>query len=121
MDSLNNLEITVLEQIADQYPDARMELRDLFRSCGVSKRENTGAGFFTTLVMQAEGHPPLRLRSPLGDVFVAIDGLRYGIGCLVFLKHGYPCLLEGYALAAEGTSNIDFGTVDFTVRLEPPT
>ncbi|HLY46646.1 MAG TPA: hypothetical protein VKQ73_13780, partial [Stellaceae bacterium] len=104
-----------LRQIAGQYPEAEPALLDLFGSCGVAKRENTGHGFFTDLMPDRTKHSPLSLRSPLGDAFANVEGMVYPLGLLVFLKEGYPVLLEGYAAGGDDTFPIDFSKVTFTV------
>ncbi len=63
---------------------------------------------------------PSGVRSPLGDAWIRVKGMKFGICCLVFLTEGYPTLLEGYSLGAEDTSIIDFGSVAFSVRDGPP-
>jgi hypothetical protein len=115
MQRLNDLELAALRQIARQYPDAEHALLDLFVSCGVTKRENTGHGFFTDLMAGHTTNKPLNLRSPLGDVYANVEGMIYPLGLLVFLKAGYPVLLEGYAAGGDDTSQIDFSNVNFTV------
>jgi hypothetical protein len=71
--------------------------------------------------LQGENHSALSLHSPLGDAWVKVEGLRYGICCLLFLSDGYPTLLEGYSVAGEDTSQINFNLVKFALRREPPT
>jgi hypothetical protein len=88
MTGLNDLEITALQSIASNYPDFEPEIGHIFQSCVVTKRENTGGGFFTSLAPQTQAFAPIRLRSPLGDAWISIKGLRYGICCLVFLTEG---------------------------------
>jgi hypothetical protein len=87
----------------------------------VTQRENTGGGFFTSLALQGENHSPVSLRSPLGDAWVKVEGLRYGICCLLLLTNGYPTLLEGYSVGGEDTSQINFNLVKFVLRRGPPT
>jgi hypothetical protein len=121
MATLNDVETAALHAIAANYPDFEPQIASMFESCVVTKRENTGGGFFTTLALQTQVFSPIGLRSPLGDGWLSIKGLRFGICCLVFLTEGFPTLLEGYAVGPEDTSEIDFGTVAFKVRDAPPT
>lgn len=120
MDPLTDLETAVLRQIAKQYPNAGPELEEVLRSCLVSSRRNTGNGFFIHLAPDRERYPPLRLPSPLGEAWISVKGMERGLGCMVFLKEGYPTLLEGYALAGGDTSQIDFGSACFTIHDTPP-
>lgn len=121
MTSLSDLEIAALRCIATCYPDLEPEIGAAFRSCIATKRQNTGGGFFTDLAVQSRICLPDGLRSPLGDAWISIKGMRFGICCLVFLTDGYPTLLEGYSVGGEDTSKIDFGSCAFEMRDAPPT
>jgi len=121
MTSLNEMETAALRIIAGNYPEFEAEISRVFESCVVTKRENTGGGFFTTLALGSQAVTPIGLRSPMGDAWFSIKGMRYGICCLVFLTDGYPTLLEGYAVGSDNTSAIDFVTVAFKTRSGPPT
>lgn len=82
----------------------------------VLTRENTGGGFFTTLAV------PLPSRGEslhLGDVWVAVKGLDYGLGIILHLYDERLPLLEGYAVAPEDTSPINFEDVRFAIVGEP--
>jgi hypothetical protein len=116
---LYDIEAAALREIAVQHPEVEVQLTGLFASCIATKRENTGLGFFTTLSPDAEKYLPINMRSPIGDAWVSIEGINYGMCCIVFLSDGYPSLLEGFTLAGEDTSQIDFGDVQFTVGSFP--
>jgi hypothetical protein len=118
---LHDLETAALRAIAHDCIDVAPQLLDLFKSCTVTHSEKTGSGFFTALTLDTAAFSPVSLRSPIGDAWLDIDGMQVGICCLVFFTEGYPTLLEGYAVAGEDTSEIDFGSVRFRVRSEPPT
>jgi hypothetical protein len=118
---LNGLEETALRAIASEYVEVEPQLLAILRSCTVTGYENTGSGFFANLELDRDRFKPINLHSPLSEAFLRIDGMEYGIGCLIFLTDGYPALLEGYSLAGEDTSAIDFGAVGFSVRSGPPT
>ena len=120
MTRLNQLEVAAVRSIASNYPGFESGLVRILEACVVTKRENTGGGFFTTLASQTAEFSPIGLHSPLGDAWISIKGMRFGICCLVFLTEGYPTLLEGYAVGAEDTSRFDFGAVAFRVRSGPP-
>src|SRR5665213_3482708 len=106
MDNLNALELAALQRIAENHRDVAPALLSTFRSCAVTRRENTGHGFFTDLTLGTQTLPPIALQSPLGDASISVDGMQYGIGCLVFLKNGHPNFLEGFSYADEDTSKI---------------
>jgi hypothetical protein len=86
------------------------------------KKREHGVGFFTGLAADSDKFPPIGLRSPLGhNVWISVEGLQHGIGFLVWLTDGYPTQLEGFTVADDDTSKIDFGAVHFTVRDAQPT
>jgi hypothetical protein len=67
MTRLNDLEAAAICSIASNYPGVEPELVRILESCLVTKRENTGQGFFTTLTSQPAAFAPIGLRSPLGE------------------------------------------------------
>ena len=119
--SLYELEIAALRAIASDYAEIEPQLLELFESCAVTNYENTGGGFFTALISNTVAFMPCKLRSPIGDAWFDIEGMKIGICCLIFFTDGYPTLLEGYSVAGERTSKIDFGSVKFKLRSEPLT
>jgi hypothetical protein len=121
MTAFNRLEVAALQSIAAVYPASEFQLARLFEACAAIKRTNTVRGFLTELILQRRAFAPIKFRSPLGEAWISVKGLRFGICCLVFLTEGYPTLLEGYAVGAEDTSTIDFNSVAFGVRSAPPT
>ena len=121
MTNLSELEWAALQCVAANYPDLEPDVGAVFRSCTAAKRQNTGGGFFTDLVTTSSICLPSELRSPMGDAWLSIKVMRFGICCLVFLTSGRPTLLEGYSVGGEDTSGIDFGSVVFKVRDAPPT
>lgn len=83
----------------------------------VLTRENTGGGFFTTLAVPM---PPRFQSLHLGEyVWVAVEGLDYGLGIILHLYEERLALLEGYAVGPEDTSPINFENVRFAVLSEP--
>jgi hypothetical protein len=110
---LNKLEQAALEVIAANYPDVADKLKYAFDHCQVSKRENTGGGFFTYL--ESEILLPPSLYSPLGDARFNIDGMICPLECLLFHKNGRIAFLEGYAMGGDNTANIDFSSTKFSL------
>lgn len=119
--NFNALESAALNRIADDYPEHKTDLITAFSSCSVVKRENTGKGFFTDLEIKGQIEMPDGIRTPLGDAWLSIDGMKVGICCLLHLKKGIPTILEGYSPAGEDTSGIDFNKIGFKVESGPPT
>ena len=119
MEPLTALERAALDALVDEVAgDHKGALRKALARASVVSRENTGAGFFSDLrvdtseVMYGNRH--------LGEtVWIAVDGLDYGLGMILHIKDGCTALLEGYAVGPEDTSQITFATVRFAVVAEP--
>ena len=106
---LSSLEQAVLEAIALKVPEVADALAGQQGKVRAIARENTGAGFYTTLDVS---HSPIKgVASPLGDVGATVVGLEHGMGFLLWLQEGRIHLLEGYSY--ESTSGIDFEQVAF--------
>lgn len=64
-----------------------------------------------------EASPKLNLAArTTGNVVAEIEGLKYGMIFVLFLENGFVQFLEG-ASYDEPTTDIDFGQVNFTVRI----
>jgi hypothetical protein len=87
MTDLSGLERAVLRAIAAQVPKQAAAFEDQMSRASVIAHENTGAGFFTTLDV-ASNQLLEGLASPVGDVAAAVQGLKYGMGFLLWLKNG---------------------------------
>lgn len=108
MEILSSLEQAVLDAIALQVPEVADALAG--QQVQVTARQNTGAGFYTTLDVSHRS-PIEGVASPVGDVGATIAGLQHGVGFLLWLRNGHIHKLEGYAY--EDTSGIDFEQVAF--------
>lgn len=72
-------------------------LRQQLKDIGVSRREMTGVGFFTELVIpppvpRIPGRPTFKL----GDVNGTATNVDHGFGFLLYVKDGALSALEGY-------------------------
>jgi hypothetical protein len=112
MDDLSRLERAALCAIAARASGSAAALARQIAGARVVARENTGAGFFTTLSVDADERLA-DLRSPVGDVGAMVDGLNYGMSFLLWVKDGQIHRLEGYANAGEDTSGLDFARIEF--------
>jgi hypothetical protein len=83
------LEAAVFQCIADN-PDQQTAILDAPKSASIMKRENIAGGFFAALKPDPGSLVFFDLPSPIGDAWVAIEGLQYGAGCMIFLKEGSP-------------------------------
>ena len=111
MDKLSNLERAELDAIALQMPERTDGLMLQLREARVTGRENTGAGFYTTLDVPPSAGT-VEVKSPIGNVGTALVGLKHGIGLMLWLTDGRMHKLEGYSFG-ESTSDINFEQVDF--------
>jgi hypothetical protein len=111
MEVLSSLEQAVLDAIALQVPEVADALASQQGKVRVTARENTGAGFYTTLDVSHRS-PIKGIASPLGDVGAAVVGLEHGMGFLLWLRDGHIHKLEGFSYG-ESTSGIDFERVAF--------
>lgn len=105
------LELAALDAIALQVPEVANALAGQREKIRVEARENTGAGFYTTLDVSRRS-PITGVASPLGDVGVTIVGLEHGMGFLLWVRDGHIHKLEGFSYG-ESTSGIDFERVAF--------
>ena len=111
MEVLSSLERAVLDVIALQVPEVAATLAGQQGKVRVTARENTGAGFYTTLYVSH--HSAIQgVASPLGDVGATVVGLEHGMGFLLWFRDGRVHHLEGYSYG-ESTSGIDFARVAF--------
>ena len=95
MIDLTNFEYAVLTKLLDGKHRFLALLRDQLASCRVSRREFTGAGFYTHLHVDnslALGDIQLRF----GDVVAEINEMPHGAGFVLYIKNGRLSLLEGY-------------------------
>ena len=119
MPALTSLEAAAIRAIMDEASEWSDTLARQLQLVQVLSRENTGGGFFTDLRVP-EDAPGIHGPSYFGqNVHAAIRGLSHGIGLILFLRDGRMDLLEGYAVAGEDTSPIDFEHVDFRITDEP--
>jgi hypothetical protein len=71
-------------------------LRAQLDVCRIKRRELTGVGFFTDMVVpqslaiEGVGH------MTLGDALAEIDGLDHGVGFVLFIRDGMLDTLEGF-------------------------
>lgn len=116
MSTFNRLEAAALAAMAAGVPDHEVALLALFRRAAVTKRENTGAGFFTYFTVDRAMAAPLPLTVNDTGAVAEIAGLESPLLLSLFWKDGYPFMLEGATCGhdtSSDTSAIDFGIVSF--------
>ncbi|SRR6266481_675917 len=109
-----SLERAVLDAICEMYSSDREALEAQLLTATLISRENTGAGFYTRF--QVERSPSVavsgeRLRA---GPETKIDGLKHGMGFILWLKEGYADCLEGYSYA-ERTTGIVLEAAGFEI------
>lgn len=115
MRSLWPIERKVLELTAAEYPASGEILHWQIEGAQVVSFENSGAGFFSNLVVSAEA-PLLAETSPLTGVHGDVVGIEHAMGFIVFLTEGRISMIEGYCNGDTSTQDIDFSGSTFELR-----
>jgi len=108
------LERVVLTAICEKHLADRAALEAQLLTASVLSRENTGAGFYTSFAVERASSAAIggeRLRK---GPAVRVDGLKHGMGFILWLKEGYADELEGYCYD-ESTTGIAFERVGFEI------
>ena len=109
------LERAVLAEICREAKEPEVLERQL-TTASVTRRENTGDGFFTWFGVDLDSAALTGRWRVLGNVVAAIEGLERPVIVTLFRnKDGYANMLEATA-AGESTLGIDFTTVRFTLN-----
>ena len=111
------LECAVLDAICSKQGTERTAFEAQLSAATVLRRENTGAGFCTYLSVERSSNAPLGGERHRRGPAVQIDGLKHGMGFVLWLKEGYADCLEGYCYD-ERTTGIAFEQVPFEL-LQP--
>jgi hypothetical protein len=113
------LEEAALHAIFAETPELVPMLEQQLERASVIRRENTGGGFFTTIVT-AEDSVQVNASRVLGnETYARVEGLSYGLGFVLFMENGRLHLLEGYELGGESTAWLDLEECAFVISKEP--
>ena len=96
------LEKEVMIKLLDGTDDTLKVFREQYYRALVKKREFSVMGFFTLFEMPEDSplsEPPMSIQ--LGDVVGQLDGVKNGIGFVLFIKNGFIQMLEGYTYGDE--------------------
>ena len=119
MTTFTELELAALHSIFSETPELASALERQLAGATVEERENTGAGFFTTISVAADA-PKASSPKVLGyETQARVAGLEYGLGFVLFMEDGRLHLLEGYAWGPESTAGFDLTNLKFDVFKEP--
>ena len=117
MSDFTALERAVLAEICKEA-DEREVLERHLTTARVTRRENTGDGFFTWFEVDRTCAALTSRWSVLGSVVAAIEGFERPFLLTLYKdRNGYADLLEATS-AAQNTAGIDLATVRFTIN--PP-
>jgi hypothetical protein len=113
------LEQAVIEAICQAYPEDRTALEAQLSTATLRSRENTGCGFVTYFTVDHNSGAPIgggRLRD---GPAAKVDGVKYGMGFILWLAQGYADCLEGYTYGPDSTTDTMFETVSFEITKPP--
>lgn len=113
MNKPTELEYAVLERLlAGRYPLLE-QLRKQLTVCHVSRREMTGAGFYTYFDV---GDVPVADDTTVrfGDVLAEVQGMVHGAGFVLYVEHGRLSMLEGYGYDDPWPTEITAYTLRYT-------
>jgi hypothetical protein len=108
------LERAVLAAICEMHPADRTALDAQLSTATPTGCENTGAGFHTRFSVDPSSSAPIRGVQLRNGPQAKIDGLKYGMGFILWLKEGYADCLEGYTYD-DSTKDIALETIGFQV------
>lgn len=95
--SFEQFEYDVMKRIITENIDLVDRLEQQFDSATVVSRKFTGFGFYTNYDIKDKNS---RLKDAsnleLGNVQAKLDGLKYGMGFVLFIRDGLIKTLEGY-------------------------
>jgi hypothetical protein len=112
------LERAVLDEISKQKADERGALESQLATATVTRRKNTGDGFFTYIAVDRNSPPLTSRRAVVGNVAATIEGFESPLLIALFQdKDGYAHMLEATA-APDSTVGIDLVTLRF--KINPP-
>ncbi len=109
-----SLEQAVLRAICETHVADRSALEAQLSTATVLRRENTGAGFYTDFSIERASHPAIGGERMRSGPAAKVDGLKQGMGFILWLKEGYVHHLEGYSYG-ESTTEIDFEQTEFEI------
>jgi hypothetical protein len=100
------LERAVLDAICEMYSSDRKALEAQLSTATLIGRKNTGAGFYTRFKVERGSGAATRGERSRAGPESKIDGLKHGMGFILWLKEGYADCLEGYSYG-ESTAGIN--------------
>ncbi|ETA72347.1 MULTISPECIES: hypothetical protein [Mesorhizobium] len=116
MTAFTALEIAALHSIFSETPKLTSALERQLTLATVTKRQNSGVGFFTSIAVADDVPLVSNSSRVLGNETQAhVAGLELGFGFVLFLEDGKLDLLEGFNWGSESTASLDLAAVTFEV------
>ena len=111
------MELAVIKAICEKHPHDRTSIEAQIATAKVISRENTSAGFYTYFEVQRSPNVAIgdaRERDQRHGPQAAIKGITYGMGFILWLRHGYLNCLEGYTYD-DSTTSLDLTNLNFQI------
>jgi hypothetical protein len=101
-------------------PQDRAALEEQMVGISVSKRVDTGAGFFTYFAINSKTMRQIHVSTIGCYVTAKINGLDDALGFILWQKNGYIDYLEGYPMRLTSSMGIDWAALKFELNSAPP-
>ncbi len=125
MSNFTVLEAAVLKAICHNDAQDGHALRLLLATAKVTKRDNTGLGFYTFFDIQLDPKPAiLDPRYRVASAYMEAMGKSMFMGFNLWFEDGYPDCLEGFQYSDDQGNTVDLTSYDLArlniTRLDPP-
>jgi hypothetical protein len=110
------LERAVLDAICDKHPADRSALEAQLSTAILTNRENTGCGFFTHFVVDKSSSGPIGGERLRDGPPAQVEGVKHGMGFILWFEEGYADCLEGYAFGDDSTAELPLETLCFKIN-----
>jgi hypothetical protein len=115
MNGFTDMERAALHSIFAETPKVEAELRRQLERAIVAKRENSGAGFFTSIEVSSDV-PAVCTEAVLGyETMAHVCGFQHAVGFVLFMSDGRLSMLECYTFGPESTTDLDLSRLTFTI------
>jgi len=110
------LERAVLIMICEMHPADRAAIEIQLESANLKSRENTGCGFFTHFTVDRTSSTPIGGERLRNGPPAQVEGVKHGMGFILWFEEGYADCLEGYAFGDDSTTDLAFDAVRFELK-----
>ena len=112
------LERAVLNAICEMHSEDRGALEAELSTATFCSRQNNGHGFYTRFSVDHGSSTSVRGPQLKNGPMARIDGLKHGMGFVLWLEKGYANCLEGFGYG-EDISVLNLETVSFEIDPRP--